>query len=64
MSAYTLLRLYFYVFGTNLISFIWITPHRLHDDRNMSTWVTDIKMKRLDKTNLYDICMNQYILDD
>ena len=44
-------------------SFNQILPHRLHEVRDLSAWVTDLKMKILDEKNPYHISKTQDILD-
>ena len=58
----------------SVFSFMYLTQPTfnsfkyLHTDymtsATRSAWVTDMKMKKLDVKNPYDICMTQYILDD
>ena len=62
--AYNWQSSYFYVFDTTYFPFIWRPPHRLHDERDLSALLTDMKMKNLDEKNPYDICKAQDFLDD
>ena len=55
---------YFYISEFSEVIFIWIPPHRLHDERNLSAWVTDMKMKYIDEKKPHQFCKTQDNLDD
>ena len=45
----------------NFYSFEYL--NKLHDKRDMSAWVTDMKTKKPNYKNLYNICKSQDVLD-